>query len=29
METDGDALFEFLIGGFGDHLTAAPEYGLC
>lgn len=29
MEAHGDALLQLLVGGFGDHLTAAPEYGLC
>lgn len=28
MEADSDALLEFLIGGFGHHLTATPEYGV-
>lgn len=29
MEANSDALFEFLIGGLGNHLTATPEYGIC
>lgn len=29
METNSNALFEFLIAGLGNHLTAAPEYGIC
>lgn len=29
MEANSDALFEFLIGGLGNHLTATPEYGVC
>lgn len=29
VEANSDALFEFLVGGFGNHLTAASEYGLC
>lgn len=29
METDSDALLEFLVGGLGYHLTATSEYGVC
>lgn len=29
MEADSNALFELLVCGFGNHLTAAPEYGVC
>lgn len=29
METDSDALFEFLVGGLRNHLAAAAEYGVC
>lgn len=29
METNSDALLEFLVGGLGYHLTATSEYGVC